>query len=431
MERGTNSKARSLHRRRFALKEEGGMVQRVAYGLLFAVLVYVCVLLGRDADPGTRILWLRYWTFTATAVFAVAVPHVLLPDPAVPLLQRLNRPPRRLLVHQARAWGRVVLVFAVPGLVLAFFDPGGFGEDLAAKSLHGAANLLVVLGAGCYSFGRYVQIGPVSQAWQEGTRGRAWRYVAAHSTVPLGLPNGLVPAVTATGQVFGTGVLCLLVAIYAGAKGPPALALLPGLLLLGGSVGRLLYRTATYDRAFYATNAFYSEIFRRAGRVRVSDREPIPYHAVYWVPRRWKPSVWAGLRQLDRKLPLGRFIALGHGLLWILFFQQASMQAVGVYLLLFMVAKNGGAFLLTTRSFAPFPFQHTLQSPPLWIATRFLVNVRWTLPFLLSLLLVALFDADFSYAEALRWTGLDVILAGLTAWIVTYGTEFRYRKRFA
>ena len=143
-------------------------MQRAAYALLFVVMGAVCVMLAADTGIETRIVLLRYWTLLAAGIYAIGVPHVLLPDMAVPMLQRLNRSPQGLLGHQLRAWGAVVMAFALPGFVLAYYDPGRLGEALALKSLHLAANLLVVLGVGGYSFARYVNIGPVSQAWARG-----------------------------------------------------------------------------------------------------------------------------------------------------------------------------------------------------------------------------------------------------------------------
>lgn len=418
--------------KRFRLQQGGGAVRRAAYALLFVVLGTMCLLMASGAGIETRITLLRYWTLLAAGVYAVAVPHVLLPDAGVPMLQRLNRSPRGLLRHQLRAWGGVVAAFAVPGLALAFYDPGRFGDDLAIKSLHWAANLLVVLGVGLYSFGRYVNIGPASQAWQEGKKGRRYRTLKAHSMGGIfAVPDGLVPAITATARVFGVGLLVLAASAYVGLGLTPALAWAPGLLLLGWAAGTLRRLQPSYDRAFYATNAFYSEIFRRTGGVHVADREPIPYRAVYWAPRRWKPSVWASLLQLDRKLPLGRFLvpwAIG---LALLFIEDAAADVVTVYLMLFMAAKNGASYLLVTRPFAPFPFRAARQRPADWVATRFFVNLRWTLPLLISLLIIAVLDPALTVTSALGWTGLDIAFALLTALIFTYGTEFQDRKRFA
>ena len=104
---------------------------------------------------------------------------------------------------------------------------------------------------------------------------------------------------------------------------------------------------------------------------------------------------------------------------------------MAVYLVLFMAAKNGVSYLLVTQPFAPFPFRAARQRPADWVATRFFVNLRWTLPLLLSLLIIAVLDPALTATEALGWTGLDIAFALLTALIFTYGTEFQDRKRFA
>jgi len=44
---------------------------------------------------------------------------------------------------------------------------------------------------------------------------------------------------------------------------------------------------------------------------------------------------------------------------------------------------------------------------------------------------VAFFDSTFGYTDALLWTALDVLLAMISALLVTYGAEFQYRTRFA
>ncbi len=417
---------------RFKLKQGGTLVRRVASALLLLVLGYACLLLASGTDLETRLTLLRYWVLLAAGVYAVAVPHVLLPDAAVTTLQRLNQSPKHLLRHQLRGWVGVVVTFALPGFILAFFDPGHWDEALATKSLHLAANLLVVLGVGVYSFGRYVDIGPTSQAWQEGKQGGLYRTLRANSTGGIFVvSDGLVPAITATTRVFGLGLLVLAASTYTGRDLSLALALLPGFLLLAWSLGKLARLQPTYDRAFYATNAFYSEIFRRTGGVHVTDREPIPFRAVYWAPRRWKPSVWASLLQLDRKLPLGRLvIPWGLGLA-ILFLQDTASDVIAVYLVLFMAAKNGASYLLVTQPFTPFPFRAMRQRPADWIAIRFFVNLRWTLPFLLSLLIAAALDPAMTMTGALMWTSLDVVFALVTAITFTYGTEFQDRKRYA
>lgn len=384
-----------------------------------------------DATLDARVRGLRYWTLLATAVFAIAVPHVLLPDRDLPLLQRLNRPPRGLFSHQLKQWLPVVGLFVVPSLLLAFWDPEHFGMSLGTKAIHAATTVLILLGTACYSFVRYVNIGPQSQAWQEGTKGGWYRTFKENSPGGFAVPDGMVPALLATQRVFAIALLMQFATAYLRQSVDLLLAVVPGALLLAWSAVLLLRRLPHYDHTYYSTNAFYSEVFWSAGGVRVSAREAVPYQAVYWSPARYKPHVWAALRQLDRKLPLGRTMVVAHGLLWFLFYFDTSPRTATVYLLLLIMAKNATSYTLTRPAFAPLPFQLGRQSESGWIVTRFLVNLRWTLPLLLSLLVVAALDTSFPFAHALGWTALDAIVAFATALLFTYSTEYRYRRRLA
>jgi hypothetical protein len=403
----------------------------LGYALLAAVLGYVCVLLATGADdPEAHLRLLRYWTLGGAAAFAIATPHLLLPDPQVALLQRLNRSPRGLLRHQ---FGRLLpLVFVLLGAAaaLAYVDPGEWTTALGTKTRWLLTHSLIVIGVAAYGFERYGGLGPRSQAWQEGTQGDWYRALRDETGGSFAAPEGLVPALLTTPRVFGVGML-VLVASAALEPVQPALAWGPGALLLGWAGVRLARRLPRYDRAFYATHAFYSEVFRSAGGVRASDRTPIPYDAVYWVPHRWRPPVWASLRQLDRRLPLGRFVALGHGVLWLLFYLDVAPAHVTVFLVLFLVGQNAASGLLATATLAPLPFQLGHQGVTDWIVTRTWVNLRWLLPLALSLGAVALLDPTFTPAEALFWIALDAGLALLTATLFTLAHEARYRRRFA
>ena len=399
------------------------------YALLFGLLGYVSVLLGSGAEPAVRTVLLRYWMLLALAVFAVGAPHVLLPDDEVRFLQLLNPSPTALLRRQLKKWGVLVGLFALPGLLLAFFDPGHWTRQLAGKALHGLEMLLVVGGAGLYSFERYATIGRRSQAWQEGRQGGWYRALKRNSPGGFAVPDGLVPAMLVTQQIFVVGILYVAAGAYAG-QVAVVLSWIPGFVLFAWSALKLLRRRTAYDRHFYSTNAFYAEIFRQGG-VRAAEREPVPYEGIYWVPRRWRPHVWAGLRQMDRRLPIGRFLVLGHLMLWILFFQQAAPGVIAAYLLLMTAAKNGASFILATEPMAA-PSLHLWQQDVLdWGVVRFFVNLRWTFVLVMSLGVVALFDADFGAGQVLLWTAVDVGLAALSAALVTYFTEETYRKRHA
>ena len=396
---------------------------------LLVALGYVCAVSMANADLDARIRGLRYWSLLAMAVFAIAAPHTLLPDRDLPLMQRLNRTPGGLLMHQLRKWQPMAHLFAAPILILSFWDPGHIAQDLDATFLNAASTALLLYGVAAYSFVRYVRIGPLSQAWQEGTKGDWYRAMKENSPGGFAVPEGIVPAMLATQRVFAVGVLGLVASAYLGQSIHPLLAPVPGALILGWSAGQLRIGRSRHDHSYYATNAFYGEIFRRAGGVRVSAREAVPFKAVYWSPVRYRPHVWAALRQLDRKLPLGRIMALAHALLWLLFYFDASPQSTTAFLLLLIAAKNAACLVLTQPAFAPMPFNLGRQSDRGWIITRFLVNLRWTFPLLMSLLVLAMLDPSLPIVHALGWTALDVVVGIATASLSTLSTEYRYRRR--
>ena len=397
--------------------------RRVGTVLLVGGLGYLFAAFAVDGSGSLREVLLRY-AFVVAGIFAIAPPHVLLPDAAAAFLQMLNPSPRSLLLRQGKPWGFIVGAFLVPPVLLAVEIGGAVVLPLVEVAL-------VVLGVGVYTFAHYTAIGPVSQAWQEGRAG-GWyrRLVERDERASMHIPLGLVPTVLASARVFALGAGAILATAGLASAGLTTFAWLPGALLLGWAAATLVRRAATYDHDFYATNALYTELMT-AGGPRTTEREPIAYEAVYWSPRRFRPHVWASLVQLDRRLPLGRLFALGVIGLWVLFARDAAGGVIAGYLLLGLGTKNAAVGVLTRAPLAPPAFDLTLQSPMGWTATRFFVNLRWTLPLALALAVVALFADAVTLADVALWVGVDLVLALFTAWLFTYAAEVRYRRRFA
>jgi hypothetical protein len=205
---------------------------------------------------------------------------------------------------------------------------------------------------------------------------------------------------------------------------------LPGAALLSYAAVRLGRLRGVFDRHFYHTNAFYREVLGGDG-LGALDREPVAYETLYWVPTRWRPAVWASLLQFDRRLPLGRYVALGHALVWVLVWQGAPWAAVTSVLLLLVAGQNAAAYVLTTPDAAPRAFQLTLRPVLHWTLVRFFVNLRWALPLALSLAVVAWASTRLALADVLAWTALDVAVALATAYGVTRAAEGAYRRRLA
>jgi hypothetical protein len=401
------------------------------YVALLGLLSYVCFILAGNALPEARVLYLRFWTLFAIGTFAAAPPHLLLPDPKRIWFPFLNPSPLRLFFREVRRWLPIVLLLILPSLVLAYYMPGREELTPVLSNEHQLAALFTMLGTAFFSFWRYMRIGRVSQEWQEGKRGRLYSSVSNNSTITLGLPHGLVPVLTQTSFVFLTGTATVLLAAYMTQTEAAPFAWLPGFVLLTGALLGLVAQSQGFDAAFYRTNALYAEVFRSTGGIAVAEREPIPYAGVYWVPSKWKGYAWAGLCQLDRRLPLGRYIFLGHLLLWLLFMQGANATIIAAYLLTFSTLKNIVIAMHGTRPMAPGALQVTLQPPVGWTMTRFFMNLRWTLPLLLSLVVVAAVSERFTFVNAFAWALVDLLLSFLTAWTTTSLSESRYRRQYA
>ena len=416
------------HRARFAFPVVSAR-SALAVTVLGVVLGYAAVLLAWNADLAARTVLLRYWAFGAMGAFAVLTPHVLLPDPHRPTLARLNRPPRALLTHQLRRLAPLGGLLLGLGLLLALADGSAPLADLGAKLRPFGELGLVVLGTGGVALARYGAIGPLSQAWQEGTQGGWYRAVRDETGYAFAVPEGMVPAMLATQRVFLTGVVGLLASLYL-SRLAPAWSLLPGAVLVAWAAVQLTRRLARYDYAFYATHAFYREVFTSGG-VQAAKREPVPYRSLYWVPVRWRPAVWAGIRQLDRRLPLGRFVAFGYAILALLAWRGADPSHLYVVLAGLVGAQNGVTALLTTPALGPLPFGLGRHSTAHWVGTRFFVSARWALPMALGLGTLAALSDAVSFLAAGAWVLIDLVVAFFTAALLTYAHEGRYRRRFA
>jgi len=404
--------------------------QRFAYSGLLIVLCGGVVLLGAESNPSTRTAALRLWPLAAAGLFAVAPPNVLLPDPHTTTLQLLNWSPRRLLRYQLRRLGPLVVLSALPAVLLAYADGTAPTGHLGLKTGALGQALLLILGTAADSFVHFATLGPRSQAWQEGRAGQWYARAVEEKGQGVSLPRGLVPALFATTRCFVVGLAAVLASAYGAQLGWPVLAWGAGAGLLGWAVLRLRRHRATFDRHFYQTTAFYEEVMGGPGPT-ATTRDPVPFDALYWVPGRWTPPVWASLRQLDRRLPLGRLVALAHLGLWLLCLRGVSPSLVAGYVLVVLLAQSAACGLLTQPAAAPSAFQLTTQSVADWIATRTFVNLRWAAAHALSFGLVVLGSDSYGVLWLGTWIGVHVVLSLSVAAVVTWAHEGRARRAAA
>lgn len=364
---------------------------------------------------------MRYWGLLSAAVVSVAASNMLFPDRMAPGMQLLNPSPKALLRYQLTRWAATAGVLVIPAVLLAVLSDGA-----TAPQING---VLVVLGVALYGFADTVALGPVSQAWSSGTSGQWYARMRETSGAGFSVPRGLVPYLFSTSRCFLLGAAGVLGEGLLRAAGLPGVSIAGGLGVLAWAVWRLRPLAAAFDRFYYRTHAFFQEVL--GGSMGVSDRDPIPYDSLYWVPSRWRPATWAALRQLDRRLPLGRFVALGHVLFWALVYQGVAPVVVSGYLALFVLVQNGTVLLLTRPELAPAALHLSLQRPLDWIITRWFVAARWLGPFAGSLGLVAWASRSYTTTDMLVWTAIYAAVAVGTALWATARVEWAHRRQLA
>lgn len=406
------------------------LLTKISSFLVAGMIIYTVILLAGDATLEQRIVTARFWGFILAGFFAFIIPHLLFPDKRLDWIQMLNLEPTVLMRHQARRLFPLFIILYVTYALLAFYDPGNWTTNLAYKASQFAQGIIIVSAVAAYAFYRFVIIGQLSQEWHEGKRGVKLLKSLEVTGQASSVPPGMIPSLTATSMIAATGMLLVVLTAYLNVFGMPALSLLPGLLLLGYAGYQLWTLRVIYDKYFYRGNAFYDELFRNPKAYNQEAREPIAYDAVYWVPYSWRHAVWSCLRQLDRRLPMGRIMLLFIVFLWFLFWIDVSFNLISAWLVIIITAKNVASYILTTPQFAPLPFQLTIQGPFGWVLTRFFVNVRWTPAIILSLGVVAIFRSDIGFRLPLYWAAFDLIFSILTAIIITRLHEYQFKKRY-
>jgi hypothetical protein len=398
---------------------EGRLGRVLAMALLALVLTGVAVVLAQNAPDREGLL--RY-AIAALIVLSVAPSHALLPDPAVSWLQRLNRPPAGLLGRALGRWAGVVLAVLAPAAGVAAW----VGNPLAAT-----VPLLLLAGVALYAFQDTMAIGPISQDWQEGRRGRFYReLVARDPRASFQVPHGMVPAMLASLRIFVVGFVAIVATVVALAVGGAPAGWMPAAALLAWSGWKLARLAPDFDRAYYHTSGLYAELLHTPiGKL--GARPDLPFDAVYWVPPRWRPHAWGALLQLDRRLPMGKLMALAVAGLWALMAFGVASAGITAYLLAAILAKNAAVLRHASPDIAPPAFHLARQSVANWAITRFWMNVRWTVPLALGLGAVAFVSVRMAWGEVILWTAVDLLFALVFSLVATYAAEHRYSRRFA
>ncbi len=385
------------------------------------LLAALFIAIAHAYDYGGRLVMMRYLLFAFSGLFAFILPYLSFPDPDSKLFQLGNLSGRELvtcyLLRHRPVWGIGGLLL----LVTALADSRGLTDEFASQLLLLVYSVLFLAGIYLYAAYRYLKIGKDSQEWQEGERGMQVRSQLA-DVAKYPIDPGSIPSLINSVLISLIGMLAVVAGAmaygFAGQAGEIALA--AGLFLFG--VNRYLSVQKEADRFYYQTNAFFSEFFGVASGPE-AGREPLKVDQLWWIPTPWKAHSWGLMLQMDRKLPSGRYIAVGHLFIWVLAYQDAGATVMLAAWALFAVLHHGFLLLTATQSIAPKWWLRKLDRPLHWILGRFWVQVRWLLPMMLSMLVMTWFFGLFDWADLGRIAILYLFTGGLISAIISFRHE--------
>ena len=384
------------------------------------ILGYICIHLVGDSGFVQRRLFVRLWNCFACGLLSIAGAHLLFPDANLFLVQAVNLNRWQLITRQFRKFSLVLMLLALPPIVLVFYRINDFTAHFFDGIIIVGESWLFIFSIGCYTFQKFALIGQKSQELREGKRKFGYGRI----------PHGLFATWFATVVIFVIGFHLVVLGVALHQIYRFDLEWLPGVILLGWVVVRMRVKIRAYDRHFYCTNAFYQEAYATGFENESGTRESVIYTSLFWVPKPWRPHVWASLIQLDRRIPLGIVMVLGHIFLWMLFYFYTAMNRITAYLLLLLVVKNAASYVLISRIHAPVDFQALIQSPMNWVVTRIFVNLRWTFLFVLSLTLIAWMWERYTLFQVLYWLAIDLSLTVLSAFLLTVFHETPSKRRY-
>ena len=350
----------------------------------------------------------------ATAVLAVAAQHALFPDPRARAVQLANLGPTALLRRLAGRWAPLTVLATVPGVVVGWGDWRLVIEAVA-----------LALAVGACAFERVAGLGERVRAWERADGGGWYRALYGWApTLRFQVPDPLVPGLLTTGGIFLAGSA---VAVAGQAGGALAATGVAAVLVVVALVRAVRLRRSA-DRAYWSSHAVWSDAFRQTDAA--DARDALAHDAVYWAPAALRPTVWAGLVGLDRRLPLGRVAAVLLAVVSGAHLAGASPGVRWASVGLYVVALVAPVALTASDALVPATRAVWIGGPFRWTAVRSLMALRW-LPPLVVIGLGMVWLAEVPLSEVVAWTGAYAAVAVAGATLVTVVSHIRLRRAFA
>lgn len=350
--------------------------------LLFSVLTAGLLWAG-DYPIETRVVTIRYFLFALAGFTAFSTPYLIFPDKLAAMLQLGNVNGRKMAQYIMSKTIRVQWPIPVLLTVITFGDIYSPVSNLGTKTFYLIFSLSLYIGLVLAATSRYVRSGTDSQFWQETERGREMRKkFADYFKYPL--DPGTIPSMINTLIISAAGMIAVVLGAWLGSNAGAASEAIVGIAVFVTGTIMFVRLGKNPEKNYYPTNAFFEEFFGTGnGEDSVVERRKV--EQLWWVPDTVRVHTWQFLQQIDRRIPAGRVVAVGHALVWFIAYQRPGEGFMTALWLLFAVAHQLLILLTLQPSMSPGWLLRWIGPLRIWFMSRFWMQMRWLVPLLISM----------------------------------------------
>lgn len=393
-------------------------IKKIFTRVLISVIPAVALGIGLTSglEFNEKIVLARYMMFVQAGMFAFLTPWILFPQKPIWFNQMMNPDLIQLMKVLLLRMGNSWLFFIVLMSTILFYNVNP--DQVHSLTLFWMDVVLFTTGLCLFAMFHFLRIGRISQLWQEGRRGeKVLAYLKEAGNGP-GVPAGSLPTIGTTGIVAITGMFTVIVSSWMLSFLQLPVYTISGLIILMIALISWMSLFKNFHREYYHSTGFYNELFRNPGGKADSGRDPIPYSALYWVPPVIKPQLWLTLRQMDRKLPIGRYLIIGFIFYWSLIYGGIlNTDLMFTLPLLFILIKNVIILKMDVQPFSNISYRNQLSTEFGWFWVRFFIGVRWMIPIHLTLLMTIYFVDNIQLSCWNWWMLTDLSSLILINWI--------------
>lgn len=378
-----------------------------------------------ESDSRERMFALRLTLFALSGIIAFILPYLSFPDRHSGQFQILNLAPS--VIHEAyfRTHRAFLMIVCIVLLMVTLGDIRGLFGIESVQLVQFLYSCLFTSGLYMLAAADYLKIGSKSQQWREGDGGGVSRPWLGEITQAQVAP-GSVPSLIISVKIAVIGMMGVVtgawLSSFFGFPGELSVAI----LLFAVGIWKFIILRQQADRYYYQTNAFFGEFF---GTGSSSDlgREALAVRQLWWIPKRWKAHSWALMLELDRRIPSGRIIAVGHLFLWIMAYQGQNSVDMLYLWAGFAVCHHALLLFTASESLAPIWWLRHLDSGLHWVLSRFWAQVRWVFPVAVGMGVMKVLFGYFTWA-AIGWVCLLYLVSGA---LISLILSLQHERRWA